>query len=82
MLAICRGAQTLNVARGGTLHQHLPDHRQTEPGTEATHSVTIEPGSRLAELMGATAPRSTPSTTRRSTAWGAACGRWRGPPTA
>ena len=44
----------MNVARGGTLHQHLEDHRQTEPGTEAPHSVTIEPGSRLAELMGST----------------------------
>ena len=54
VLAICRGAQTLNVARGGTLHQHLDDHRQTEAGTEVTHSVTIEAGSRLAELMGAT----------------------------
>ena len=54
VLAICRGAQTLNVARGGTLHQHLDDHRQTEPGTEVTHAVAIEPGSRLAELMGAT----------------------------
>ena len=39
VLAICRGAQTLNVARGGTLHQHLDDHRQTEPGTEVTHAV-------------------------------------------
>src|ERR1700745_1394199 len=25
ILAICRGMQLLNVARGGTLHQHLPD---------------------------------------------------------
>ena len=25
ILAICRGMQVLNVARGGTLHQHLPD---------------------------------------------------------
>jgi len=54
ILAICRGLQTLNVARGGTLHQHLDDHRQTEPGTQVTHSVTIEAGSRLAELMGQT----------------------------
>src|SRR6202012_3307343 len=48
ILAICRGMQVLNVARGGTLHQHLPDlqagdveHRQSAPGTQATHAVTI-----------------------------------------
>jgi gamma-glutamyl-gamma-aminobutyrate hydrolase PuuD len=29
VLGICRGMQGMNVARGGTLHQHLPDHRQT-----------------------------------------------------
>src|SRR4051794_31540956 len=26
ILAICRGAQTLNVACGGTLYQHVPEH--------------------------------------------------------
>src|SRR5215213_1871343 len=31
LLGICRGAQAMNVARGGTLHQHLDDHRQTTP---------------------------------------------------
>ena len=30
LLGICRGAQALNVARGGTLHQHVDGHRQTE----------------------------------------------------
>jgi len=61
ILAICRGAQALNVARGGTLHQHLPelegvsiDHRQSEPGDQPTHSVRIEAGSRLAGVMGTT----------------------------
>jgi putative glutamine amidotransferase len=61
ILAICRGMQALNVAREGTLHQHLPDrpgaelqHRQTEPGTEVTHGVAIAEDSRLAGLMGGT----------------------------
>lgn len=58
ILAVCRGAQALNVARGGTLHQHLPErpgatlaHRQTKPGTVVTHGVTIAAGSRLADTM-------------------------------
>ena len=54
LLCICRGMQALNVARGGTLVQHLPDHRQTEPGRVPTHGVRIEPGSRLAGALGAT----------------------------
>ena len=60
VLGICRGCQALNVARGGTLHQHLPDvtdgsitHRQTESGRQPTHTVRIEPGSRLAAIVGA-----------------------------
>ena len=58
MLAVCRGAQALNVARGGTLHQHLPDrsgvtleHRQAKPGQTATHGVTIAAGSKLGRTM-------------------------------
>jgi putative glutamine amidotransferase len=61
ILAICRGAQALNVARRGTLFQHLPDrygdeveHRQKEIGSQPVHSVDIEPGSRLAQALGAT----------------------------
>jgi putative glutamine amidotransferase len=53
LLGICRGAQALNVARGGTLHQHLTGHRQTEPATATTHGVHVEPGSRLAQITGA-----------------------------
>lgn len=61
MLAICRGTQALNVVRGGTLIQHLPDHqegpdaiphRQQNPGREPSHPVTIEPGSLLAKTIG------------------------------
>ena len=47
ILAICRGAQALNVACGGTLHQHIDGHRQTKPATEATHHVELVKGSRL-----------------------------------
>ena len=61
ILGICRGAQTLNVARGGTLHQHLPDvvgdsveHRQTVDGRVPTHPVRILAGSRLAAVLGTT----------------------------
>jgi len=59
ILGICRGAQALNVARGGTLHQHLPaitdhsvDHRQTEPGWEETHPVRVAGDARLARVLG------------------------------
>lgn len=61
LLGICRGVQALCVARGGTLHQHLPDvtdhsidHRQTDPGHVVTHDVRIAPDSRLARIFGAT----------------------------
>lgn len=57
VLGICRGLQALNVARGGTLHQHLEDHRQGTPATEALHDVAIEPGSLLARAVGAGALR-------------------------
>ncbi len=61
VLAVCRGSQVLNVARGGDLVQHLPDvvgdekHKHT-PGTFADHDVTLEQGTRLAALLGEHAP--------------------------
>jgi putative glutamine amidotransferase len=60
ILAICRGAQALNVARRGTLFQHLPesggevDHRPGDYGPDVAHSVEIEPDSLLADALGAT----------------------------
>jgi putative glutamine amidotransferase len=58
VLAICRGLQLVNVARGGTLHQHLPDALGTERyriggGVFATNEVTVDGDSRLAALVGA-----------------------------
>jgi putative glutamine amidotransferase len=61
VLAICRGSQVLNVARGGDLVQHLPDvvgdekHKHT-PGTFADHDVVVEDGTRLASVLGDRAP--------------------------
>ena len=61
VLAICRGSQVLNVARGGDLVQHLPDvvgdekHKHT-PGTFADHNVELEQGTKLAAVLGDHAP--------------------------
>jgi putative glutamine amidotransferase len=59
IFAICRGMQALNVARGGSLHQHLPDrpgvtidHRRREGADHTIHDVTVAAGSRLARVMG------------------------------
>ena len=83
LLGVCRGAQALNVARGGTLHQHIEGHRQTELACQPVHSVRIAPRSRVgAAPRRRTAPRSTPSTTRRSTCSATASSRPRGRPTA
>lgn len=57
VLGICRGAQVLNVALGGTLHQHLPDvlgHTRHQQGNAvfSTSSVRTVPGTRLAAVIG------------------------------
>jgi len=55
VLGICRGAQIFNVARGGTLVQHLGDATQhvEVPGTFSTHEVRLEAGSLAAKAAGA-----------------------------
>jgi gamma-glutamyl-gamma-aminobutyrate hydrolase PuuD len=53
-LGICRGQQLLNVALGGTLVQHIDGHRQHEPRAALAHGMNVEPGSRLAEILGST----------------------------
>ena len=60
VLGICRGAQVLNVAMGGSLHQHLPDllgHADHQRGNAvfATSTVRTVAGSRLGRLSGASA---------------------------
>jgi putative glutamine amidotransferase len=57
VLGICRGAQILNVALGGTLVQHLPDmtdrqHCLRDRFAEPVHEVEIETGTRLAGIVG------------------------------
>jgi putative glutamine amidotransferase len=61
VLAVCRGSQVLNVARGGDLVQHLPeavghDNHKITPGEFADHEVTIRAGSRVASLLGERTP--------------------------
>ncbi|GAA4939768.1 putative glutamine amidotransferase [Actinomycetospora succinea] len=48
VLAICRGIQLVNVAWGGTLYRHLPEHADTR-----WHDVALSPDSVLAGLHGA-----------------------------
>ncbi|WP_306590009.1 gamma-glutamyl-gamma-aminobutyrate hydrolase family protein [Geothrix sp. 21YS21S-4] len=61
ILGICRGEQTLNVALGGSMVQHVPEHYGCEPtrhqhGTpdvpDMHHRVQLAPGSRLRALLG------------------------------
>lgn len=56
VLAICRGLQLVNVARGGTLQQHLPESLGTERyriggGVFAENQVVVAPGTALAEVL-------------------------------
>jgi putative glutamine amidotransferase len=58
VLAICRGVEVLNVARGGDLVQHLPDVVEHEEhrsvlGEFSEHPVRVDPSSRIGEVRGA-----------------------------
>ena len=59
ILGICRGMQFLNAALGGTLYQDLPTqkpsevcHKQPAPFDALTHSVTVEKGTMLYDIVG------------------------------
>lgn len=55
VLAICRGMQLLNVARGGQLIQDLPNHRAVQnDGTwsSETHQIFLSPGAKAAAVIG------------------------------
>lgn len=59
VLGICRGIQTIAVARGGTLWQDLPSqrgseisHAQKEPPTHPTHTVKADNGTLLFKILG------------------------------
>jgi putative glutamine amidotransferase len=59
ILGICRGEQLLNVARGGTLFQDVPEavgaevgHRQELPGRIPSHAIVLATGTRLEGAIG------------------------------
>jgi len=59
-LGICRGAQAVNVALGGTLYTHIPDQLPnaldhsypSNMRTVLVHEVKIEEGTHIAEILG------------------------------
>jgi putative glutamine amidotransferase len=64
VLCVCRGFQELNVAFGGSLHQHVQelegraDHRENsdaplEEQYGPSHSISVQPGCLLADILGA-----------------------------
>ncbi|HWC80094.1 MAG TPA: gamma-glutamyl-gamma-aminobutyrate hydrolase family protein [Pseudonocardiaceae bacterium] len=61
VLGICRGMQVLNVLLGGALTQHLPEkvgHQRHRPelGVFGPNQITLTAGSRVATILGGSAP--------------------------
>ncbi|MDC7714673.1 gamma-glutamyl-gamma-aminobutyrate hydrolase family protein [Vogesella sp. LYT5W] len=57
VLGICRGAQLINVALGGTLYQDIPSqlgvtHHQHSDYDSHAHDIVLTPASQLADLLG------------------------------
>jgi putative glutamine amidotransferase len=59
VLAICHGAQLVNVALGGSLYQHIPlqiskamEHGPAKAGEKVYHSVTVFEGTQICEILG------------------------------
>jgi putative glutamine amidotransferase len=62
VLAVCHGAQLVNVALGGTLYQDIPrqvrnavKHGPAKTGEKVYHAVTVFEGTRICEILGSCA---------------------------
>ena len=51
ILGICRGCQVINVAFGGTLHQHMDGHRQDDAQGRFWHEIDIRPDTWLKNVI-------------------------------
>jgi len=77
VLGVCRGAQLINVAFGGTLYQDIPTqipgaitHRDFAAYDDLSHALRLEPGSLLAQLYpGAVEARSVPDGVIEAVRW-------------
>ena len=54
ILGICYGCQFLNVVRGGSLHQHLPENTEIPHTGGPVQEYRVEPGTKLALAVGST----------------------------
>ena len=54
LLGICLGSQWINVLHGGSLVQDIPSEYDGLSHRDREHTVTIEPGSKLAAILGVT----------------------------